>query len=245
MEKSKIEGFIKRYNLNGCIESVKVVSGESDNQLETKFISEEKHVLGNVKLKGVNVGDCELGVYNTAQLQSQLRALGSEIEISPMQVGDRYVSVELKDKSKDFNFILSDLSVIPKAPNLKQLPDWDVVIKMDKDFVTNFTKVKSALPEANTFTLLMGKKSKKLEMVIGYSAIASNRATIAVTAEDNKNSIPKAVSFSAKYFNEILKSNADSTEAVLNVSSKGLATIKFSTDDYEAEYYLTEIPQED
>ena len=38
MDKSKLDGFIKRYNLNGCVESVKIVSSEDDNSLKTSFI---------------------------------------------------------------------------------------------------------------------------------------------------------------------------------------------------------------
>ena len=253
MDKSKIEGFIKRYNLNGCIESVKVTSSEEDNNLQTKFVSEERHVLGNVKLKGVSVGDCELGIYNTAQLKSMLNVLGSDIEISPTSANDRVISLNMKDSTASVDFMLADLSVIQKAPKPKGMPDWDVVIKLDKAFVNTFIKSKSALSEANTFTILTDKKSKKLGMVLGYSSIASNRISIDVETEAGKDVLGEdaagnekgAISFSAKYFNEILKSNIDSSDAVLNISAKGIASIKFSTDEYDSEYFLTEIKQED
>jgi hypothetical protein len=130
---------------------------------------------------------------------------------------------------------------VPKAPKLKALPDWDVVLNLDTDFIARFVKAKGALKDVDTFTLLMGKKSKKLEMVIGYSSINSNRISLDITPEKGKDSVDEPISFSAKYFKEILSVNSDATDATLNISSKGLAYIKFSNADYDSEYYLTKI----
>lgn len=242
MDKSKIDGFIKRFNLSGCIESVKIESSKGDDSLKTSFISEEKHVLGIVELKNNNIGDCELGVYETAKLKGLLSVLGSDISIKTVESDDRVISLTLSDKNTDVNFMLADISVIPKVPALKKLPEWDVVIELDKEFMNRFVKSKNALAEVNTFTLLNNKK-KNLQLVIGYSSINSNRIAMDVSCEKGKDTLENPISFSAKYFKEILSANADATEATLNVSSKGLAYIQFSTDDYVSEYYLTEIPQ--
>lgn len=245
MEKEKLLGFIKRYTLNGFIESAQIDSSESDNTISTKFISEEKHVLGNVVLSNVNFGTCSLGVYETAKLKSLLSVMGEDIAVQTIQSNDKVISLKLKDSNMSVNFMLSDLSVIPKTPNLKSLPDWDVVIKLDKEFTNRFIKAKNALPEGHSFTLLMNSKTSKLELIIGYSTINSNRISMNVETVSGKDSVDKAISFSAKYFKEILSANIDSDDAVLNVSSKGLAHIKFSSDDYASEYYLTEVRQGD
>lgn len=245
MEKEKLLGFIRRYNLNGCIETVQVDSAVSDNRISTKFISEEKHILGNVSLVGVNFGDASLGIYDTAKLKSLLGVMGPDISVSTVSSDDRVISMNLSDKNMSANFMLSDLSVIPKTPNLKKLPDWDVVIKLDKEFINRFVKSKNALSEVNTFTLLMGKKTNKLELVIGYSSINSNRISMTVDTLNGKDNVDKPISFSAKYFKELLSSNLDSNDAELNVSTKGLAHVRFVSDDYESEYYLTEVKQGD
>jgi hypothetical protein len=90
---------------------------------------------------------------------------------------------------------------------------------------------------------LINKKTDKLELVIGYAQINSNRISLAVDAENGKDTVSKPISFSAKYFKEILSANSDATESTLNVSSKGLAYVKFNSDEYDSEYYLTEIQQ--
>jgi hypothetical protein len=186
-----------------------------------------------------------LGVYDTAKLKSLLGVLGPDIAVSTVQSDSRVISMTLKDKNMSANFMLSDLSVIPKTPNLKQLPGWDVVIKLDKEFINRFIKSKNALPEVNSFTLLVNSKTSKLDLVIGYSSINSNRISMAVETVGGKDSVDKPISFSAKYFKEILSANIDSDDAELNVSCKGLAHVKFKSDDYESEYYLTEVRQGD
>jgi hypothetical protein len=243
MEKIKLDGFIKRYNLAGCIESVKVESSKDDNNIKTSFISEEKHVIGNVELKQNNFGDYTLGVADTAKLKGLLGVLGSDIDVSTTSADDRVISINLSDKNTDVNCILSDISVIPKVPNFKGSPEWDVTIPIDCEFADRFKRSKGALPDVNTFTLVKDKKSKKLKLVIGYSSINSNRISLDVETEDDEITLEKPISFSAKYLKELLQANSDATEAKLEVSAKGLAHIKFSTDDYESEYFLTEIPQ--
>lgn len=245
MEKTKLDGFIKRYNLNGCVESVKVESSKDDNKLKTRFISEEKHVLGTVELKGENFGNSELGVLDTAKLKQLLGVLGNDISVSTVEHDGRIISLNFADGSTKVNCMLADISVIPKVPNMKSLPDWDVVLPLNKEFMSRFIKAKGALPEVNTFTLLMSKKSGKLEMVIGYSSINSNRVSIEVEPEKDKDSVSDPISFSAKYFREILSANSDATEATLNVSSKGLAFIEFETSDYSSQYYLTSVDLSD
>ena len=243
MEKEKLTGFISRYNLGGCIETVKVVSDELTKRITTSFVSEEKFVLGTVSLLNEHIGTRSMGIYDTTKLKSLLKVLNSEISVTGVQIDDRVISLQLSDSTTSVNFMLSDLSVIPQMPVLKGLPEWDVVIDLTKDFVTRFIKAKDALKEAMSFTLVRNKKSSKIELVIGYSSINSNRISMDVDIVDNKSDLTSTISFSAKYLREILVANIDSTDSQLKVSCKGLANIKFSSDTYTSEYYLTAIPQ--
>jgi hypothetical protein len=239
MEKSKLDGFIKRYNLNGCIESVKVVSNEAEDSITTNFIADDRYVIGIVKLNGVNFGNVELGIYETARLKNMMAVLGSEIDIVPVIDNDRLVSLDMKDSNSSMTFMLCDTSVINPAPNLKKMPDWDVVINIDTNLRQRFAKAKSALPDCNDFILQNNKKTKALELVLGYSKTStSNKISIKVDTEDGLDTLASPISFSAKHFKEILAANADSEGATLNVSSHGLAYIKFITDDYVSEYFL-------
>ena len=236
MNKSQLTNFITKYTLGGEIKSTKWTS--DGNSLSTRFISGDKSVVGSVVLsKFSHLSPCELGVYNTGQLSSLLSVLGDDIELNLSQSGDKFISMELEDTKRKTKskYMLSDLSVIPTPPELKNLPDsFELGIKVDPYFVSTFISGKGALSEAETFTILTENGETKI--VIGYASIASNRVTIPV--ETTKGGEIEPISFNANMFASILNANKDCESATLEVSAAGLSRIKFSIDNYDSEYFL-------
>ena len=236
MNKSQLTNFINKYTLGGEIKSTKWVS--NGDSLATRFISGDKSVVGKVVLsKFKHLEPCELGVYNTAQLGSLLSVLGDDVDVSLSRSGDKFISMELEDTKRKTKskYMLSDLSVIPTPPELKNLPDsFELGIKVDAHFINTFISGKGALSEAETFTILT--ENDKTEIVIGYASIASNRVTIPV--ETTKFKLMEPISFNANMFASILSANKDCESATLEVSSQGLSRIKFEIDNYDSEYFL-------
>ena len=236
MNKSALLRFIDKYTLGGEIKSVKWKS--NGTSLSTRFISGDKSVVGKVVLsKFKHLEPCELGVYNTGQLSSLLSVLGDDVDVSLSRAGDKFISMELEDTKRKTKskYMLSDLSVIPTPPELKNLPDsFELGIKVDAHFINTFISGKGALSEAETFTILT--ENDKTEIVIGYASIASNRVTIPV--ETTKFKLMEPISFNANMFASILSANKDCESATLEVSSQGLSRIKFSIDNYDSEYFL-------
>ena len=236
MNKTQLTNFINKYSLGGEIKSTKWVSNGSS--LATRFISGDKSVVGSVVLSEFkHLEPCELGVYNTAQLSSLLSVLGDDVDVSLSQAGDKFVSMELVDSNRKTKskYMLSDLSVIPTPPELKNLPsEFELGIKVDPYFISTFISGKGALAEAETFTILT--ENGNTSIVIGYASIASNRVTIPVETTQYKEIEP--ISFNANMFASILQSNKDCESATLEVSSAGLSRIRFSIDNYDSEYFL-------
>ena len=236
MNKNQLTNFITKYTLGGEIKSTKWTSNGSS--LSTRFISGDKSVVGSVTLSKFNhLAPCELGVYNTGQLSSLLSVLGDDVELNLSQSGDKFISMEFEDTKRKTKskYMLSDLSVIPTPPELKNLPDsFELGIKVDPYFVNTFISGKGALSEAETFTILTENGETKI--VIGYASIASNRVTIPV--ETTKQTDIEPISFNANMFASILNANKDCESATLEVSSAGLSRIKFSIDNYDSEYFL-------
>ena len=234
MEKQSLNRFVSKYNLAGLVESVKWES--KDGSLTTSFISDDKSVLGNVTMKEFEGSDSEFGVYDTTKLTKMLSVLGSDVDFSINDIDSKPVSLKFKDGSTSVNYMLADLSVIPNVPDLKQLPPFNVEIKLDSNFISKFIKARGALDENNfTFTCKDGKG----QIILGYSNINTNRINIDVdcTCEADV----KPISFSATYLKEILVANKEATDATLKISSQGLSHIHFEIDNYESNYYLVEI----
>jgi hypothetical protein len=133
--------------------------------------------------------------------------------------------------------MLADLSVIPNVPDLKQLPNFDVKIKLDSTFINTFIRAKSALADENNFTFTC--KGGNGQIIIGHSNINTNRINIDVDCECEGDINP--ISFSATYLKEILVANKEASDATLNISTQGLSHIHFEIDKYTTDYYLVEM----
>lgn len=235
MEKQSLNRFISKYNLSGLIESVKWES--EGGILSTSFISDDKSVLGNVKMTEFEGTDANFGVYDTTKFTKMLGVLGDDVTLSINDIDGKPVSLKLKDGSTSVNYMLADLSVIPNVPGLKKLPEFDVEIKLDSAFVSKFIKAKGALNDESNFTFIYEDGQGKI--VLGHSNINTNRITIDVDSDCNNDIKP--ISFSATYLKEILVANREATDATLKISSQGLAHIRFEIGNYESDYYLVQI----
>ena len=235
MEKRKFVSFIDKYYLAGSTNSVKLQC--KDQALGCQFITEDQNVVGNVTMKGFDMPDCELGVYTTAQLTKMLTALGNDVTVQVNKADQTAFSIQLADTSTIITYMLADLSVIQQAPNMKQLPEFNVAIDLSKDLADKFVKSKNALPDAENFAV----KSDGMgtEMILNYSSLNTNRISFDVTVKDPGDL--NAVCFSANLLKEILVANKDADSGTLEVSQQGLARATFKSGDFEATYYLVQL----
>ena len=232
MNKNSLNRFIDKYYLGGNCSSV-VIKSDGSN-LSTRFITGDKNLLGELKMSDWKFDKAELGVYNTEQLVKLLSVMSDNISMNLTKAGDKVVSLKVSDSASSVNYMLSDLSVIGQVPNMKSVPDFEVKIKVDKSFMNKFVAGKGALADTDNFTVLTSDDGVKV--VIGYAEINTNRVTLPVQTETYD--VIDNVSFNANLFRDVLVANKECESATLEVSSQGLARIKFKIDEYDATYYL-------
>ena len=239
MDKYKLTRFIDKYHLGGNVNAV-VINSKGDT-LSTRFITGDKALLGELEMNSWSFQDSELGVYDTEQLSRLLGVLDDDVSLNLTQSGDKAIALEISDQYSKVNFMLSDKSVINQPPPLKGIPEFNLKIKVDTNFITRFIGGKSALPDTDTFTVVTDEDGVKL--VIGYSSINTNRVTIPVETETYED-IEK-VSFNANLFKDVLVANKECESATLEVSEKGLSKINFKVDQYDVTYYLVAVQDVD
>lgn len=235
MHKSLLTGFISRY----AISKIDSVTWEiASKKLKTRFISEDKSMIGEIVLSDFNAGDMEgskLGVYMTAQLLKLLAVLEDDISLSLNKLGDKVVSLRLNDHSTKINYALADLAIVPHVPLMKYVPkEFELVLKMDSEFTNTFLRAKSALPDVVTFSVL-SDDSSTAKIVLGQTDVNTNTVTLNVDTTTSQK-IDKMY-FNAEIFADILSANKD-CEAELEISSEGIGRIKFQTKEYSSVYYL-------
>jgi len=238
MQKTKLDRFIQKYNLNGNVNSVKWTS--RDDTLATTFVTSDKSLMGSVTVDNVQFDEGDVGVYTTDLLQKLLGVLGDDVTLNVSKFGDKAVSLKVQNGTVSIDYTLSDLSVIPDPPTLKRVPEFQTNVKVDSHFIDTFIKGKSALSEAETFTITTGDKP---QVVIGYASTNTNRVNIPV--ETTTNGLTDNISFNANLFRDVLSANKECTSAVLEISNDGLLRVNFKVDDYDSTYYLVAIQSVD
>ena len=123
MQKNNIDRFIQKYNLGGNAESVKWVT--KNNKLTTRFVTNDSSMLGQVELDNFIFEDSALGVYDTSQLKGLLSVVDDDIELSTQKLGDRVISLGIKNGKCFIKLFFIRYSCIPAAPNLKHIPDFE------------------------------------------------------------------------------------------------------------------------
>ena len=236
MEKSRLSNFISKYHLNGLIQSV---AWNANGSLSTRFISDDKSVVGEVKMNTFSGQPSNFGVYNTDLLVKLLSVLGTDVNFNVNSAQEKAFALTIDDNSTTVNYMLADMAVIPPTPELKQLPPFQMSIKITKEFIDKFIKAKGALPEIEHFTVMKNQKLGKYQIVIGYSNTNSNRISLDIECDVQEEIDP--ISFSAKYFREILAANKDLNGGTMHVSSEGLAKVDFEIDGFETRYFLVKL----
>jgi hypothetical protein len=239
VNKDKLVRFINKYYLNGTTKSV--ILNSSSNKLSTRFISGDKTLLGELELDKWQFEESEVGIYDTEQLLKLLSVLDDDVNVSISKAGDKSIALKVTDAFSSVNYMLSDVSIINRPPQLKEIPEFEVKIDVTPQFVNKFIAGKGALAETDNFTVLTDGSNTKL--VIGYAAINTNRVTLPVTTSQSSNI--DNVSFNANIFKEVLTANKECESATLEVSSEGLAKIVFKVDDFSVIYWLVAVTDVD
>ena len=239
MHKQKLVRFINKYYLNGTVNSV--ILNSKSSKLAARFISGDKTLLGELEMDKWQFEDSEVGIYSTEQLLKLLSVLDEDINVTINKAGDKSIALKVSDASSSVNYMLSDISIISKPPQLKSVPNFELKIDVTPNFMNKFISGKSALAETDNFTVITDGSETKL--VIGYASINTNRVIIPVTTTESSNI--DNVSFNANIFKEVLTANKECESATLEVSSEGLSKITFRVDDFSVTYWLVASKNDD
>lgn len=246
MERSLLDKFIKKYNLNGNIESVRWSVDGGEKTLKVSAKSEDQNTVVYVTMEGFDAIDEEVdfGVYETKKLRQLLNVFDTEFSVAVNKKDDEVRSLDFSDANVEVRFVASSVSVVSTAPQPKGTPEFQVEILVDENFTEKFNRAKSALPGADTFTL-MNNKSGDLQLILGYSNNNTDRITMSVTTAEGKGTLKSPLHFQSNILKEILSANEDCDHAVLKVSERGLANVSFVTDKYKSSYFMVAIPDVD
>ena len=247
MKKSLFETFIQKYALNGAINSVNLDS--TDGVLSVSGTTQDMQAMAFVKSDKLSLPNGSYSIYDTSQLRSLLGVFGQSDDINVNVETSQDVPIALQIDDSPFHtkvkFVLSDSQVIPDAPRIASLPDSDLTISFDQNFMSRFVKATAALSEVDTFTIVTGIQqadghtaSADTTLVIGYTDMNTTRISLGV---ESYGQLEKNLTFSAKYLKDIFMANKEAKSGNIEVSDRGILSTKFDNDGFVSDYYLLKI----
>lgn len=233
ISKDRLTSHIDRYYLGGNVEHVKLEI--ENNTLSCDFISNDQSLVGQLEVEGMPLEDCEIGIYDTAKLRKLIKILEDEIDVEVEYAADKAKTLHMEDSFKQVDFQLGELSIIPDAPSLKQIPEFETVVTLDDQFISDFIDAERALKDSSTFAVESNGDS--VDIVLGFSQ-RGNTNEVHLNPEIERFEEMDPTMFDSSVFSEILSANKDAEEMSWEVSSQGLSRIKFSGGDFELTYYF-------
>ena len=233
MQKSSIETFIQKYTLSGAINSVTLDS--TNGALSVSGVTSDMQAMAFVKSDTLSLPSGRYSIYDTSQLRSLLGVFGQSDDINVKVETSQDVPVALQMDDSPFHtkvkFVLSDPQVIPEAPTITTLPNFDLTIPFDEEFMSRFVKATSSLSDVDTFTIISKAQqadgytnNRDTKLVIGYTDMNTTRISLGV---ESSGSLDEKLTFSAKYLKDIFLANKDAKSGNIEVSGGGLLSIKF------------------
>lgn len=235
MDKKLLVQLIESFYLNGLATQVKFKV--KDNEAHIKFATDNKDCIGEIKAP-VQLEDCEIGIFNTAQLLKLLNITNEYIELKLEKQGNHFLKLHISDNQFDLSYNLSDLGLIQDPGVVPNLPPHDLEFDINFDFTQKYIKAHNALDKPPRFEIGVTKDFQGEEVVnfmVGEKSTYSNKVTF-TEAGTIINQV-KPVSFSAANFREIV-SVAKSANGKAYLFKDGLLKINLEEEGVVSEYFL-------
>jgi hypothetical protein len=237
MKKLYLEDVIEKYHLGGLVERVKL--SVKDKVLQTKFLSAKKNLVGSMEAPGIDLEDCEFGVYNTSQLLKLIGITDHFLTLGIEKQGKTVNKLLIADNEFNLEYTLADIMLTPAIPSIEE-PNYDMAADITPEFVSKFLKAKKAL-DADVFTVEQAYDTENnpvMKFILGGTEGYTNK--INFTFPTTKSTIPgNVVKFPIEEFNEILAVNKEFEKGILEVSAEGLMKMSFENkENVKASYLL-------
>jgi len=235
INKITLQSVINKYYL-GENESVKWYV--EDKVLTVNFMSSNKEVIGELIHENFDLEDSELAIYDTKKLLNLLNITTGDVLLELEKTHKIFTKIQISDQDFNLSYALADSLLIGKVGTVTE-PNWDVIINLEKEQVSNLVKAKSALAEVDNMVITTEidmNKELMCKFTFGDEHGHNNKITYQLYGEINDSNIQ--LPFNSNIFKTILNVNKDLDYGTLKISSKGLMKLEFVSGDTSCKYYL-------
>jgi len=235
VNKLVLQSVINKYYL-GENESVKWKI--KDKTLTVDFMSVSKEVIGNITHTNFDVEDSELAIFDTKKFLNLLGITQGDLIFTLEKGKSVYTKLHFADSAFNLTYALADPLLISKVATVTE-PQWDAVLPLEKEYVDNLVKAKSALAGVGLLTISVDKDLNGDDMCIftfGDEQGHNNKITYQMYGKIKQQ--PVNIPFNSDMFKNILQANKDLEEGSIYLNYEGLMKIEFKSENTTSTYYM-------
>ena len=235
INKTIVQSLINKYYLN-VNESVKWEI--ENNKLEVNFMSPTREVIGKIKCNDIPLEDSKLAIYDTKKLSSLISICNGELLLELEKTNKVFTKLKISDLNFNLTYALSDHLLIGKVGTVN-IPEWVVELDLTPEDVENLIKAKSALSGVDNMLVTTTKNldgENVCEFVFGDESGHNNKITYQILGNIQEEGLK--IPFNSDMFKTILHSNKDMGGGLLKLSSMGLMSFNFTSEEIESEYFM-------
>jgi hypothetical protein len=235
VNKLTLQSVINKYYL-GENESVKWKI--KDKTLAIDFMSVNKEVIGNITHINFDMEDSELAIFDTKKFLNLLSITQGDLIFTLEKGKSVYTKLHFADASFNLTYALADPLLISKVATVTE-PEWDAVLPLEKEYVDNLVKAKSALAGVGLLTVSVDKDLNGDDMCVftfGDEQGHNNKITYQIYGKIKPEKVD--IPFNSDVFKNILQANKDLEEGFIFLSYQGLMKLKFKSENTLCKYYV-------
>ena len=256
VNKTDLHNLIHKYYLNGLVERVKW--NIKKNTLNIDFVDESAQVVGSLKAEEIGIKDVEIGFSDTTRLLKLLAILNGELDVDFISNEDIVEKMTIDDSKFNVKYSLSFIGFVPLVPKVKNYPEIDAEIILNREDIDSLLKAKGAISESDEVSIVSDKNIDG-EDIVNFifgdpNTPHSNKVTFGVRAniinnlDDYKCEIIGDIyedqnKYTGEYNTIILKNilsvNKNCGEGTIKFSSQGMLHYNFVEDNFSTTYYMT------
>lgn len=242
MNKQKLQSIISKYYLNGLVESVKWVT--QDNNLNVKFNSPNRDMIGEVQFEDINLPNSEIAIYDTSQLDKLINITADELDLILIKSGKNFNKLIINDKSYELIYPLADLFLIKNPGKVNVNSEFDIKCGLNSDIMSSIIKAKNAIQNDSISIELeeqLGEDKSKIVLIFGdETSNHTNKIKYKLNTLHVNPLISKEFSlpFNSEVIKSILNVNKDALKSFMSINTNGLLYFEFHGDGWYSNYYL-------
>ena len=146
----------------------------------------------------------------------------------------------IADSHFNLTYSLADILILGKNTYYEDLDEYEIVLELTKEDISNLIKAKSALVDVNNMLITSTTDmdgENICEIIFGDNTGFSNKITYQLRGNIQKSNIE--LPFDSDIFKDILNSNKDMETGTLSISETGILKLNFFTTETESEYFIS------